>query len=280
MRLAVIADMHGNSHALEAILADVERVGADAIAFLGDFVSDCADPEGVLALVHGATRAYPCWAVRGNREEYQIRYAEGREEWQRDSRTGSLLYTARRLTEADLAYFRRLPLSLVLSVDEGPGVVMCHGSPWATRDLLTPGSAPLDRAISRAAEKGCGLALLGHCHVPFALREKGVLAVNPGAAGLPEDGDPRARWALATCEKGEWSARLMRVKYDVAGAVRQMEERGLVDMAPWWARCVAYTMRTGVCLNAKLLSRAQALFEQGGQAMENCFARAGRELGL
>ena len=59
-----------------------------------------------------------------------------------------------------------------------------------------------------------------------------------------------------------------------------MEERGLVDMAPWWARCVAHTMCTGVCLNAKLLSRAQALFEQGGQAMENCFARAGRELGL
>ena len=73
MRLAVIADMHGNSHALEAILADAERVGVDAIAFLGDFVSDCADPEGVLALAREAARAYPCWAVRGNRED--IRFA-------------------------------------------------------------------------------------------------------------------------------------------------------------------------------------------------------------
>ena len=79
MRLAVIADMHGNSHALEAILADAERVGVDAMAFLGDFVSDCADPEGVLALAREAARAYPCWAVRGNREEYQVRYAEGQE---------------------------------------------------------------------------------------------------------------------------------------------------------------------------------------------------------
>ena len=280
MRLAVIADMHGNSHALEAILADAERVGVDAMAFLGDFVSDCADPEGVLALAREAARAYPCWAVRGNREEYQVRYAEGQEAWRADSRTGSLLYTAQRLSAADIAYFRRLPRSLGLSVDERPDILLCHGSPWATRDLLTPGSAPLDRAISRAAEKGCGLALLGHCHVPFVLREKGVLAVNPGAAGLPEDGDPRARWALATCEKGEWSARLMRVKYDVAGAVRQMEERGLVDMAPWWARCVAHTMRTGVCLNAKLLSRAQALQAQRDCDLEICFAQAGRELGL
>ena len=108
MRLAVIADMHGNSHALEAILADAERVGVDAIAFLGDFVSDCADPEGVLALAREAARAYPCWAVRGNREEYQVRYAEGQEAWRADSRTGSLLYTAQRLSAADIAYFRRV----------------------------------------------------------------------------------------------------------------------------------------------------------------------------
>ena len=145
MRLAVIADMHGNSHALEAILADAERVGVDAMAFLGDFVSDCADPEGVLALAREAARAYPCWAVRGNREEYQVRYAEGQEAWRADSRTGSLLYTAQRLSAADIAYFRRLPRSLGLSVDERPDILLCHGSPWATRDLLTPGSAHHDK---------------------------------------------------------------------------------------------------------------------------------------
>ena len=117
MRLAVIADMHGNSHALEAILADAERVGVDAMAFLGDFVSDCADPEGVLALAREAARAYPCWAVRGNREEYQVRYAEGQEAWRADSRTGSLLYTAQRLSAADIAYFRRLPRSARYCVD-------------------------------------------------------------------------------------------------------------------------------------------------------------------
>ena len=69
MRLAVIADMHGNSHALEAILADAERVGVDAIAFLGDFVSDCADPEGVLALAREAAApipAGPCAATARN----------------------------------------------------------------------------------------------------------------------------------------------------------------------------------------------------------------------
>ena len=124
MRLAVIADMHGNSHALEAILADAERVGVDAIAFLGDFVSDCADPEGVLALAREAARAYPCWAVRGNREEYQVRYAEGQEAWRADSRTGSLLYTAQRLSAADIAYFRRLPRSLGLSVDERSDILL------------------------------------------------------------------------------------------------------------------------------------------------------------
>ena len=280
MRLAVIADMHGNSHALEAILADAERVGVDAMAFLGDFVSDCADPEGVLALAREAARAYPCWAVRGNREEYQVRYAEGQEAWRADSRTGSLLYTAQRLSAADIAYFRRLPRSLGLSVDERPGILLCHGSPWATRDLLTPGSALLEQALSHAAQAGHALLLLGHCHVPFVLRKGGVLAVNPGAAGLPEDGDPRACWALATCEKGEWSAQLMRVKYDIAGAVRQMEERGLADMAPWWARCIAHTMRTGICLNMQLLSRAQALQAQRDCDLEICFAQAGKELEL
>ncbi|MFC6590670.1 metallophosphoesterase family protein [Deinococcus lacus] len=51
MRLAVIADIHGNLDALRAVLADIRSQGADQILVNGDVVNRGPDSVAVLELL-------------------------------------------------------------------------------------------------------------------------------------------------------------------------------------------------------------------------------------
>jgi predicted phosphodiesterase len=64
MKLAVIADVHGNSAALEAVLADIEAAGVTEVVNLGDHVSGPLDPGGTADLL--MARGFP--SIRGNHD--------------------------------------------------------------------------------------------------------------------------------------------------------------------------------------------------------------------
>jgi diadenosine tetraphosphatase ApaH/serine/threonine PP2A family protein phosphatase len=68
MKIAVLADIHGNLEALRACLAHAEREGAEMHVFLGDLVGYGADPVACLGLLadHAAKGAL---LVRGNHDD-------------------------------------------------------------------------------------------------------------------------------------------------------------------------------------------------------------------
>ena len=74
MRLAVFSDVHSNHHALKACLKEAEKQKADGYIFLGDYISDCANPHETMKLIYRAKQEMPCWFVRGNREEYVLNH--------------------------------------------------------------------------------------------------------------------------------------------------------------------------------------------------------------
>ena len=74
MRLAVFSDVHSNHYALEACLKEAEKQKADGYIFLGDYISDCANPHETMKLIYRAKQEMPCWFVRGNREEYVLNH--------------------------------------------------------------------------------------------------------------------------------------------------------------------------------------------------------------
>ena len=74
MRLAVFSDVHSNHHALKACLKEAEKQKADGYIFLGDYISDCANPHETMKLIYRAKQETPCWFVRGNREEYVLNH--------------------------------------------------------------------------------------------------------------------------------------------------------------------------------------------------------------
>src|SRR6266436_6447596 len=66
MKFAIIADIHANLEALQAVLADSKLRECTHYAFLGDFVGYCADPKACVDIVRGMNA--PC--VKGSHAEY------------------------------------------------------------------------------------------------------------------------------------------------------------------------------------------------------------------
>ncbi|WUR11809.1 metallophosphoesterase family protein [[Empedobacter] haloabium] len=242
MRIAAISDIHGNLPALDAVLADIARRGADVIVDLGDLLSGPLQPRETAERL----MALELPTVAGNHERQVLTHAP--------ARMGAAdRHANERITPAQRAWLAALPATLRL----GDDVLLVHGTP--TSDLtgwletVTPaGMRPATHAeaLERAGNAAASLLLCGHTHVPRALRlEDGRLVVNPGSVGLQayEDGDPyphrmengtpHARYAMVERAAGGWTVAHVAVPYDWDGAAALALRHG----APDWA----HALRTG-----------------------------------
>lgn len=240
MRIAAIADAHGNLLALEAVLADLRAQAPDLVVNLGDLVSGPFDPAGAA----DAQVALGCPTLAGNHEREVL----GSGAWPSD------VFARSCLSPAHLDWMAGLPGTLRL---DGGEVFACHGSP-AGGDLeylledVASGRPVLDSADAiRPRLDGIGparLVLCGHTHLPRMAQVDGVLVVNPGSVGMPaytdsspvphamECGTPHARYAVLTRGPGgAWSAELRAVAYDWDGAAQQALLHGFPNPARWIA---------------------------------------------
>ena len=87
-----MSDIHGNFHAFQACFDDAVRQGAEGFLFLGDYVSDLAEPERTMDLLYEIQAAYPTICLSGNRERYMLERERGETSFVPGSRSGSLLF--------------------------------------------------------------------------------------------------------------------------------------------------------------------------------------------
>lgn len=105
MKLAVISDLHGNYYALAKVLAFLRSQEIDGIIGLGDFVTDGPFPQRMMRVLREMQEEFPCYLVRGNREEYLLENIRHPQNWKAGSSTSGLLdYTFRNLTGQDLEF--------------------------------------------------------------------------------------------------------------------------------------------------------------------------------
>ena len=215
MRIAVFSDVHGNLAALEAVLADIGRRGADLTVGLGDFVSGPFDPLGVASLLMGSGMPM----VRGNHDRWVV---EGTDhDWPVDA------WLRERLPEDQRAWLAGLPLTDVIGGD----VLMCHGTPlddsepWMDAFDHRHGivTASRERVEAVAAGHDYPVLLCGHTHLPRSVRlADGRLLLNPGAVGLPFLlGSPDAHYAIVERRGGQWSAEFHAIPYSRDVAIGQ-----------------------------------------------------------
>jgi predicted phosphodiesterase len=230
MRVAVISDVHANRHALDAVLEDLEAERPDAVWCLGDTVGYGPRPNECCDVVR--ERADIC--LVGNHDLVALgalSVGEFNEEAAAAAR-----WTADVLTDESRSFLSALEPSA-----EVEGADLYHAS---ARDpvweyVLSEEAAHATLELTRAP-----VVMVGHSHVPLALRQRpsggvaGGLApggyevelvgrwlLNPGSVGQPRDGDPRAAWLLLDLERRFASFR--RVNYPVDRTQAEMRDEGL-----------------------------------------------------
>jgi|SRR5271166_1764364 len=242
MRIAVIADIHGNMPALEAVLADIQQRNTDRTINLGDCVSGPLWPREVCDLL----LARDDLTIRGNHD----RWVSGPDPAQMSA---SDRYAFSELNQDHRFWLRALPTT----ADVDYGILACHGTPTSDNQYLVEEVS--DRRLVRAnvatirnrlGDVQARVVLCGHSHqAHFIQLPDGPLILNPGSVGCPsyddpgddphvsESGSPHARYAVLAIEEHHVSAEMIAIAYDWKAASAQAEKN---DRPEW-----AYGLRTG-----------------------------------
>ncbi len=227
MRVAVIADIHGNLPALQAVLDDIEAAGVDITVNLGDLLAGPIDPAGTAALLRGLDLP----TVSGNHERAMLDPGtlDPIDSWSR-----------KHVAESDLQWLASLPATMSIAGD----LFLCQGTPqsdsapWLDNWFSGRNNALPDEGQVAGPADGLRFPVLlcGHTHVARAVRlTDGRLVVNPGSVGLQLlYGAPDARYAILERRAGMWQVTLRLVPYDWERAGRQAQSNGF----PAWQRAL------------------------------------------
>jgi predicted phosphodiesterase len=241
MRLAVIADIHGNHLALEAVLADIRAQDIDEIINLGDCFSgplEAGKTADILLTLDAVT-------VRGNHDRYLIETDAA--ELQISDR-----FAYGQLSKAHLGWIRGLPFGMVYR-DE---IYLCHATPSDDNTYWLETVSPDGLVHLKSIEEIEALAegidqrvlLCGHSHLPRMVRlRNGRLIVNPGSVGAPaydddlpyfhkvEAGHPFASYAILEKTANGWLPEFRQVNYDF----KAMADLAARNGRPEWASALA-----------------------------------------
>ncbi len=273
IKVAVLSDIHSNYHAFRACYEDAVKHHVEQFIFLGDYVSDLAEPEKTLDLVYEIQSNYPTVCLRGNREGYMLDCSKGATHFAPGSKSGSLLFTYAHLREQDITFFGDLKISDTVELG-GVQMEIAHAAADNDRYYFDTEDGRIEDVFPQMK---CKYLLTGHSHKQYVRSTSGKTIINPGSVGIPQDGTRWPKYAILDIENGEVACTLREVPYDIGDAIHAQFENGLVDCAKYWAIGILYDIITGVEWVLKLLRLVQ---EAGDVLNEEVWHSAATQLGM
>jgi diadenosine tetraphosphatase ApaH/serine/threonine PP2A family protein phosphatase len=244
-RIAVLGGVYSNWLALEAVLADARRRGADRIFCLGDLGAFGPHPERVWPLLVEAGVE----TIQGNYEESLSSGAGDCNCGYTDPRDDHFAriayqYTASHTSPAFKEWMGTLPRERRLDLG-GWRVLLCHGSPRRINEFLwetTTSSAFLERLLDKHE---ADVILCTHTGLPWHRVLPGDRhVVNVGVIGRPPN-DGRSEVVYAMLDAGPpLGVEFVRVAYDHERLAREMRDEGLPEefvetiRTGWWTTCL------------------------------------------
>ena len=239
MRIAVVADIHGNVRALRAVMDDLKEVAPDTVVNLGDCLSgplEAADTADVLISLAWQT-------VRGNHDRQLL------------DRPADKMGKSDQAALSELKNHHKAWLANLEPTATVEDILLCHGAPdddltYLLEHVDDDGGVQIAtkaEVVKRLRGSSASVVLCAHSHVPrFVGLDDGRVVVNPGSVGLPaytdsdpthsmQTGAPHARYAVLERRKaGErWRVSFRVVEYDWDAAAERAKQKGRDDWAHW-----------------------------------------------
>lgn len=237
--IAVLADIHGNSLALRAVLDDARQRGITRFVNLGDTFYGPLDPGGTWRIL----RELDMPTILGNQDRILLEGGAGVE------KIPAFQAVITALGDQGMHWLKALPATMVVDKD----VLLCHGTPkddmaYLLEDIATGLPALRDCQDMEAdilpEAAGCSLILAGHSHHPGLVNCGERDLVNPGSVGLPAydddspphimaSGSPHAKYCIMKRTPSGWDADFLSVEYDWQAASDMARNNGREDWAEW-----------------------------------------------
>lgn len=228
MKIAALADIHGNYQALISILDHIERWNPDLVLVLGDIVNRGPRSRECLHLIQEKQSNAGWKIIKGNHEGYVLNFLDPdfpRSGWDFEFRQ-VIFWTYQSLSASERTYLKDLPESLRLTVGGNQLIRGLHASIAGDRVGIYPNSSAEE--LADLVDQNANLFLVGHTHQPLIKRHQDLLLANVGSVGLSFDGDKRAAYGQFMLNTSSWSGEIMRVEYDLAAAARDFYDSGFI----------------------------------------------------
>ena len=238
MKIALIADIHGNLVALETVLAEIEREQIDNIICLGDVAALGPQPHEVIERL----RQLSSPVILGNTDAWLLASAGTRTS---DSAILRAItsWCAAQLTDTDREYVRTFIPTFDLSLDDRNTLVCYHGSPRSFDDVIAA-VTPDTRVKQMLAGSTATIMVGGHTHIQMLRRYEDMHLVNVGSVGLPgvNAGSPElasnhdvcwAEYGIISLESHHLSIDLRRIPLDM-DELLQAGSRSTMPHLDWW----------------------------------------------
>ena len=237
MRIALLADIHGNLPALEAVLSDLQDKAVDQMVCLGDIAAVGPQPHEVI----GRLRQLNCLAVMGNTDALLADddvWAKMKQIMPREV-VEITAWSLARITADDRAYLQSLPATYEMDLGNGQAMLCYHGSPSSYDDILLATTAAEDMDRMLAGRTGTVL-VGGHTHVAMLRGHRKMILLNPGSVGSPMVVFPeisrsplQAEYVLLEVVNGRISTTFRSVALD-GTAVQQAAYQANMPYTDWW----------------------------------------------
>ena len=247
MRLLILADLHGNMPALEAILAAPEACSCDRIYSLGDHTGFGPQPREA----HRRLASLGAVMLLGNHDERLSCLHEAKYQ----SRNWALLHwMGRQMQGVDMNLPREAHIG---------GIFMTHAVPGNVDKLIFPDDVP---ALLGALPDTVLLYLSGHNHTAWDVCCNGRRAVNPGSAGMQECAE-RCTAPFLVVDTDTLAVSRYTVPYDINAVREAYLASGCTDAAPIFTRLAYHTIERGISYPLAFMPHAKQLAASTGRAM-------------
>jgi putative phosphoesterase len=235
MRLALIADIHGNLPALDKVLTELDRDGVDQIVCLGDVA---VGPQPVETLER--LQALGCPTIMGNWDACMLGEAPGVDGELAEMLVDACTWSASQLSTAQREYMQGFQDTLELRLDAEVTLLAFHGSPRSFDDEIYA-TTPDEELESMLAGHEASVFAGGHTHFQLFRRFGESVVVNAGSVGQPfrrrRRGvmrlSPWAEYCIVAYDSGSLAIELRRTAVDVDALIGTMRRSGMPHSERW-----------------------------------------------